>query len=111
MEELQVPSIAIVGGGIGGLATALSLIAAGFDDLQVLEAADELRPLGVGINLPPHAVRELTELGLGDRLKKIAVETSTLSYYDRRGNLIWAEPRGLRAGYSWPQYSVHRGLL
>jgi 2-polyprenyl-6-methoxyphenol hydroxylase-like FAD-dependent oxidoreductase len=104
-------SILIAGGGIGGLAAALSLHAAGLREVQVLEAATEIRQVGVGVNLPPHAVRELTELGLGEALAQHGIPTSELSYYDRRGKLIWAEPRGLGAGYRWPQYSIHRGKL
>ncbi|MFF7233098.1 FAD-dependent monooxygenase [Streptomyces sioyaensis] len=103
--------ITIAGGGIGGLATALSLHAAGLDDIVIHEAAQEIRPLGVGINLLPHAVRELTELGLADRLAAIGVPTAELAYFNRYGQAIWSEPRGLGAGYRWPQYSVHRGRL
>jgi len=104
-------NILIAGGGIGGLAAALSLHAAGLRQVQVLEAAAEIRQVGVGVNLPPHAVRELTELGLGEALAQHGIPTSELSYYDRRGKLIWAEPRGVGAGYLWPQYSIHRGKL
>lgn len=100
----------IVGGGIGGLSTALSLRAAGLECV-VVEAARTLRPLGVGINLQPHAVRELTELGLGPVLAELGVETSFMSFADRHGNLIMDLPRGRSAGYRWPQYSVHRGEL
>ncbi|GAA3549424.1 flavin-dependent oxidoreductase [Nonomuraea rosea] len=103
--------IVIAGAGIGGLTAALSLHAAGFADVTVHEAAREIRPLGVGINLLPHAVRELTELGLADRLAKIGVATAELAYFNRYGTPIWSEPRGLGAGYAWPQYSVHRGRL
>ena len=103
--------IVVAGAGIGGLATALSLAAAGFANVQVLEAAALLRQVGVGVNLPPHAVRELTELGLGEALEAAGVATSELAYYDRHGRLIWAETRGLAAGYRWPQYSIHRGRL
>lgn len=104
-------TLAIVGAGIGGLTAALSLHAAGRRDVVVLEAAREIRDVGVGINLPPHAVRELTELGLGDQLAKTGVLTKELAYYDPNGQLIWAEPRGLAQGYKWPQYSIHRGAL
>ncbi|WP_295854618.1 FAD-dependent monooxygenase [Tardiphaga sp.] len=104
-------SIVIAGAGIGGLTAALSLHAAGRSDVLVLEAVREIREVGVGINLPPHAVRELSELGLGDALDGIGVRTKELAYYDPAGQLIWAEPRGLDAGYRWPQYSVHRGRL
>ncbi|WP_063011210.1 flavin-dependent oxidoreductase [Nocardia nova] len=103
--------IVIVGAGIGGLAAALSLHAAGFRDIAVYERADVLRPLGVGINLLPHAVRELTELGLGDRVAALGVAPRNLAYYNRFGQEIWREPRGLDAGYHWPQLSVHRGSL
>ncbi|WP_251991310.1 NAD(P)-binding protein, partial [Escherichia coli] len=97
----------IVGAGIGGLTTALSLHRAGFRDIAVYERAAALRPLGVGINLLPHAVRELTELGLGERVERLGAAPGTLAYYNRHGQQIWSEPRGLDAGYRWPQLSVH----
>jgi 5-methylphenazine-1-carboxylate 1-monooxygenase len=100
----------IVGGGIGGLATALSLHAAGIE-CCVCESVPRIGALGVGINLQPNAVRELIELGLGAALAATAIETSTLAYYNKHGQLIWREKRGLAAGYRWPQYSVHRGEL
>lgn len=103
--------IAIVGAGIGGLATALSLEAAGFRDITVYERAPEIRGLGVGINLLPHAMRELTELGLASRIADLGVAPAALSYFNRLGQPIWSEPRGLEAGYRWPQQSVHRGRL
>ena len=103
--------IVVIGGGIGGLTAALSLQAAGFDRIRILESTEAIEPLGVGINVLPHAVRELTELGLADELADIGVETAELAYFDRYGSQIWAEPRGRAAGYRWPQYSVHRGRL
>lgn len=104
--------ILIVGAGISGLTTALSLHAAGLGDrVRVIDGVSELRPLGVGINLLPHATRELTELGLGPQLAAMAVPTAEVVIMDKLGNRIWAEPRGLGAGYDWPQYSVHRGEL
>ncbi|KWT63833.1 hypothetical protein ADL21_00240 [Streptomyces albus subsp. albus] len=103
--------VIIVGGGIAGLAAALSLHAAGVESVTVTEAAPEIRPLGVGINLLPHAVREFTELGIADELAAISVATRELAYFNPHGQLIWSEPRGLAVGYQWPQYSVHRGRL
>jgi 5-methylphenazine-1-carboxylate 1-monooxygenase len=100
----------IIGGGIGGLATGLSLHAAGIE-CCVCESVTRLEALGLGINLQPNAVRELIELGLGPALAETAIETSTLAYYNKHGQLIWTEPRGLAAGYAWPQYSIHRGDL
>jgi 2-polyprenyl-6-methoxyphenol hydroxylase-like FAD-dependent oxidoreductase len=102
--------VIVVGGGIGGLSLALSLHQAGIA-VRVYEAVGELAPLGVGINLQPTAVRELTELGLGDELARAGIATQRLSYFNRLGQLIWSEPRGLLAGYRWPQYSMHRGQL
>lgn len=100
----------IIGAGIGGLTTALSLQAAGID-VELYEAAPELRAVGVGINLLPHAVRELSELGLADDLTAAGVATEALVYANRHGQEIWREPRGRAAGYNWPQVSIHRGTL
>jgi len=100
--------IAIAGGGIGGLTLALLCHQHGLD-VEVWEASEALRPLGVGINLLPHAVRELSALGLENALAEMAIETSSLSYYNKLGQQIWHEPRGRAAGYDWPQFSVHRG--
>ena len=99
--------VLIIGGGIGGLTLALSLHAARIP-CRVFEAAPEIKPLGVGINLLPHAMRELRELGLEERLAAVAVETKELRFHNRFGQLIFAEPRGRFAGYDWPQLSIHR---
>ncbi|ADB36400.1 flavin-dependent oxidoreductase [Spirosoma linguale] len=100
--------VLIIGGGIGGLTTALSLHQAGFE-VSVYESVPQIKPLGVGINLLPHCVRVLTNLGLAEKLADIAVETQDLRYYNKHGQLFWDEPRGRHAGYLWPQFSVHRG--
>ena len=102
--------ITIAGGGIGGLALALMLDKRGVD-VDVWEAVQDIKPLGVGINLLPHAVKELAELGLEDTLAEIGIKTSQLAYYNRHGQQIWIEPRGRAAGYDWPQFSIHRGAL
>jgi len=102
--------VIIVGGGITGLTLALSLDEAGID-CEVYEAAVEIKPLGVGINLLPHSVRELFDLGLRAALEQIAIETDALVYMNKLGQEIWREPRGLAAGYNWPQFSIHRGEL
>jgi 5-methylphenazine-1-carboxylate 1-monooxygenase len=100
--------IIIAGGGIGGLVAALSLHKAGFD-VKVFESVKEIKPLGVGINLLPHSVRVLTNLGLQDKIAKNAVETKDLVYSNKHGQIFWDEPRGRFAGYKWQQFSVHRG--
>ena len=102
--------IIVAGGGIGGLSAALALHARGVP-VRVFEMARSVRPLGVGINLLPHSVRVLTELGLGDLLAATAIETAELVYVNKLGQRIWAEPRGRAAGYPVPQFSIHRGAL
>jgi 2-polyprenyl-6-methoxyphenol hydroxylase-like FAD-dependent oxidoreductase len=89
---------------------ALSLREAGVE-VDVYESVAEPRPLGVGINLLPHAVRELDELGLAEPLGRLGVAPSELVYFSKHGRRIWSEPRGLAAGYRWPQLSIHRGRL
>ena len=102
--------IIIAGAGIGGLTAALSLHDAGFA-VRVFEAVPEIKPLGVGLNMLPHAVRELEELGLRGAVESAGVACRELAYYTKRGERIWGEPRGVAAGYRWPQISVHRGAL
>ena len=103
--------VMIVGGGIGGLALALALFDAGIEDVDVYESASAVRELGVGINVLPHAVRELTELGLFDDLSAVGIPTGELVFYSKHGQRIWGEPRGQAAGHRWPQFSIHRGEL
>ncbi|MCO5130785.1 MAG: flavin-dependent oxidoreductase [Xanthobacteraceae bacterium] len=103
-------TVLIAGGGIGGLTLALSLHQIGVP-CRVFESVSALKPLGVGINVLPHAVRELIELGLLDKLDSIGVRTKELAFFSKYGKPIWSEPRGLEAGYKWPQFSVHRGEL
>jgi 2-polyprenyl-6-methoxyphenol hydroxylase-like FAD-dependent oxidoreductase len=100
----------IVGGGVGGLTTALMLHARGID-CEVFEQADTIRELGVGINTLPHAIRELKELGLLERLDAVAIRTHELFYANRFGQTVWHELRGLDAGFDVPQFSIHRGKL
>src|ERR1700742_4364234 len=100
----------IVGGGVGGLTTALMLHARGID-CDVYEQADGVRELGVGINTLPHAIRELKELGLLERLDAVAIRTQELFCTNRFGQEIWCEPRGIDAVYDVPQFSIHRGRL
>ncbi|MBV6303763.1 flavin-dependent oxidoreductase [Candidimonas humi] len=102
--------IIIVGAGIGGLSLALMLRQRGIE-CDIYESVRALKPLGVGINLLPHAVAELAQIGLLDGLRAGAVATSALHYYNLHGQPIWQEPRGLAAGYSVPQLSIHRGEL
>ncbi|QDL98242.1 flavin-dependent oxidoreductase [Rhodopseudomonas palustris] len=101
--------VIIAGGGIGGLAAALTLHQIGVPCV-VYEAAREMRPLGVGINLQPNAVRELLDLGITEAdLDRVGLPAKEWALVGLNGNDIYAEPRGEAAGYRWPQYAVHRG--
>ena len=102
--------VIIAGGGVGGLVTGLMLQARGID-CEIFEQSDAIRELGVGINTLPHAIKELADLGLLDRLDAVAIRTYELIYSNRFGQEIWREPRGLDAGYDIPQFSIHRGRL
>ncbi|HVJ25106.1 MAG TPA: FAD-dependent monooxygenase, partial [Burkholderiales bacterium] len=102
--------VLIVGGGIGGLTLALELHAKGIP-CQVYESAPEIKAVGVGINLLPHAMGVLSELGLEPAIAKVAVETEEAAFFNRFGQLIYKEALGKRAGYRTPQYSIHRGDL
>lgn len=102
--------IVIAGAGIGGLTLALMLHEKGID-VEIYEAVGEIKPLGVGINLLPHASKQLCDLGLEEHLAQSGIETSTLAYFNKFGQEIWREPRGRAAGYDYPQFSIHRGDL
>jgi 2-polyprenyl-6-methoxyphenol hydroxylase-like FAD-dependent oxidoreductase len=110
-SSLDTRPVLIAGGGIGGLSLALTLHQIGVPCV-VLETVPVVKPLGVGINLQPNAVRELYDLGLDAAvLDGIGLQAREWALVGRNGNEIYAEPRGLQAGYRWPQYAVHRGEL
>jgi len=101
--------IVIAGGGIGGLVLALTLHEIGVS-CTVVETSNSMRPLGVGVNIQPNAVRELFDLGFtADELNEIGVAAKEWALVGLNGKEVYAEPRGTHAGYSWPQYAVHRG--
>jgi len=101
--------VLIAGGGIGGLVLALTLHQIGVQ-CRVLESVRELKPLGVGINLQPNAVRELEDLGIGEaELDAVGIPAREWALVGLNGKDIYAEPRGKLAGYRWHQYAVHRG--
>lgn len=103
-------TVLIAGAGIGGLTTALMLHARGIP-VEIYEAAREVREVGVGINVLPHAIRELAALGLLDALDKVGVRTRKLTYLTKQGQEVWSELRGMHAGHEVPQFSIHRGRL
>jgi 2-polyprenyl-6-methoxyphenol hydroxylase-like FAD-dependent oxidoreductase len=102
--------IAVIGGGIVGLALALNLHQRGMT-CRVYESVPEIRELGVGITLLPHAMRELATLGLQESLEPLGIETSESCFFNRFGQLIYKEPRGRFAGYQVPEIGMHRGRL
>ena len=103
-------NVVIIGAGIGGLTLGLRLHQAGIP-CRIYEAAPKIKPLGVGINLLPHATKELSELGLVPALEAVAVTTREIAYFNRFGQVIYREPSGRFDGYEWPQFSIHRGDL
>src|ERR1700732_4948467 len=102
--------IVIVGAGVGGLTLGLALHAAGIP-CRIFESAAEIRAVGVGINLLPHATKELAALGLEADLARVAIATTDATFFNRFGQLIYQEPLGRAAGYDHPQFSIHRGDL
>jgi 5-methylphenazine-1-carboxylate 1-monooxygenase len=102
--------VAIIGGGICGLGLAINLHKRGIS-CRVFESAPEVKELGVGITLLPHATRELTELGLQDAIRAVALETTDSAFFNRFGQLIYKEPRGRFGGNPYPEFSIHRGRL
>jgi 2-polyprenyl-6-methoxyphenol hydroxylase-like FAD-dependent oxidoreductase len=105
---MSTPDILIAGGGIAGLTLALALHDAGYRP-RVFEAVANLAELGVGINVLPHAAKEYERLGVLDALLAEGVELERYMWFNRHGQEIWSEARGRKAGYAWPQVSIHRG--
>ncbi len=102
--------VAIIGGGICGLSLALNLRQRGIA-ARIYERASEIKPLGVGITLLPHAMREFTALGIGDELLAAGIENRESAFFNRFGQLIYKEARGKFAGYQYPEVGIHRGKL
>jgi 5-methylphenazine-1-carboxylate 1-monooxygenase len=102
--------IIIVGAGVGGLTLGLALHQAGIP-CRIYESVAEIKAVGVGINLLPHATKELAALGLEAELSKVAIKTTDATFFNRFGQLIYQEPLGRAAGYDHPQFSIHRGDL
>ncbi|WP_341922549.1 flavin-dependent oxidoreductase [Polaromonas sp. YR568] len=102
--------IAIVGGGIGGLSLALALHQRGIQS-EVFETVPEVKELGVGITLLPHAMRELAALGLQEQLEAVGIENEESVFFNRFGQFIYKEPRGRHAGYALPEIGLPRGKL
>ena len=102
--------VIIIGGGIGGLSPALALHQRGIP-CQVYESVPEIKALGVGISLLPHAMREFSALGLEPRLRQLAIEIREHKFFNRYGQFIYSEPRGTYAGYPYPDLAIHRGRL
>ena len=103
-------TIAIVGGGIAGLTLALNLHDRGLDCI-VYEAVPDVKEIGVGITLLPHATRELFQLGLQSEIEAAGLETTDSVFFNRFGQRIYAEARGRYAGYATPELAIHRGRL
>ena len=103
-------TVLIAGGGVGGLTLALMLKRRGVPAI-VFEQATQIRELGVGINILPHAVKELAALDLLPALDAVGVRTKELAYLNRLGQKVWDEKRGTDAGFQFPQFSIHRGRL
>ncbi|MCC5948361.1 MAG: flavin-dependent oxidoreductase [Nitriliruptoraceae bacterium] len=108
MSETTDTEVLIVGAGAAGLILALSLHEIGVD-CRVYEAVKDIREVGAGINLLPHAVKELDQLDLVPALDEVGIRTKDASYFNHHGQLIFTEPAGEAAGYPWPQFSLHRG--
>jgi len=102
--------VVIIGGSIGGLTLGLLLHEAGIAS-RIYESTPDIKPLGVGINILPHAAKELCELGLEDELARFGLLTREAVFYNRYGQLIYSEPLGRYAGNAYPQFSIHRGDL
>ncbi len=109
-KNKQQLKIAVVGGGIAGLAFALSLHQHGLS-CDVYESVPDVKELGVGITLLPHAMRELAHLGLQAELEAVGIENLESVFFNRFGQYIYKEPRGRHAGYALPEVGIHRGKL
>src|SRR4030081_1022075 len=98
--------VAIIGGGICGLSLALNLHQRGIA-ARIYERAPEIKPLGVGITLLPHAMREFTALGVGEELLAAGIESRESAFFNRFGHLIFKQARGKFACYQYPEVGFH----
>ena len=110
MGDKKPLKIAVIGGGIAGLALALNLKRRGLT-CDVYESVPEVKELGVGITLLPHGMRELAALGVQAKLEAAGIENLESVFFNRYGQYIYSEPRGRHAGYPVPEVGIHRGKL
>ncbi len=108
----QVRSIAIIGGGLAGLAAANALIAFGFE-VEVFERSSTLAEIGAGINISPQAVKALRAVGLGDKLAAVANLSPGIFTRDMHTGtrLEFRDTRVTSARYGAPHYTFHRADL
>ena len=112
MVQSRTDDILIVGAGIGGLTLALSLHAAGLGKrVRLFEAVQDLKPVGGGINLGPHAIRVLSGLGLEPALLAVSKQPHDYAFFTSHGQFVYREPWGKAAGHQWPHISIHRAEL
>ena len=103
-------SVAIIGGGLGGLTAALSLLRTGVD-VHVYERAKTLSEVGAGVQISPNASRVLHRLGLADSLAQLGVKP--LAWHQRRwddGRTLLRTPLAgaVEAAFGFPHYQMHR---
>ncbi len=103
-------TISIIGGGIAGLSLALGLHQQGIA-CEVYESVPEVKEIGVGITLLPHAMKELAALGVQAELEAVGIENLESVFYTRHGQYVYREARGRHAGYALPEIGIHRGKL
>ena len=101
-------SVVIAGAGIGGLTTALALVARGFS-VRIHEKAERLEAAGAGLQLSPNASRVLIGLGLGPRLSTVATSPDAVSIMTARsGGEVSRVPLGSSGK---PYWAVHRAEI
>jgi salicylate hydroxylase len=106
-------SVAVVGGGIGGLATALGLLRAGFD-VRVYEQSRTLSQVGAGIQLAPNCTRLLRGLGVLPAVERVAFAPDAIEFRRWDDGRLLSETllgAGIAATYGAPYLHVHRGDL
>jgi 2-polyprenyl-6-methoxyphenol hydroxylase-like FAD-dependent oxidoreductase len=104
-------NVTIIGGGIAGLTTAISLNKIGIKT-AIFEAAPEIKPVGAGLGLAANAIKAFEHIGIADEIVKAGKLLDAFTVYDQAGKPITrTDSKAVGAKYGLGNFTIHRADL